>query len=118
VREGRAPSSQPPLELNDDASDVLRDLDGASTGGVRTPHVDAPIAALKGIGQPPGAGVLNGTTLPFDADTLRRRYGDEATFVRRWNDACVAAVESGVLCPEDAERLTELAAAFRFDPGE
>ena len=47
---------------------------GNARGGVRTPAVDAPVALLRGDTDP-GAPVicqLFGSTLPLDADVLRR----------------------------------------------
>jgi hypothetical protein len=50
---GQPPPPAPRLQLDPDAEGgVARDADGIALGGVRSPHVDAPLAALSGTGQP------------------------------------------------------------------
>ncbi len=106
ARGGEPPPSMPTLELTEDGLDVVRDDAGHALGGVRTPHVDVPIATLSGMGQ--GAGgfcELFGTTTPFDEAELRRRYPDRERFVAAWEASVDAAVRAGVLLDPDAEQL-------------
>jgi hypothetical protein len=47
----------------------------------------------------------------FDADTVRALYGDKATWLKRYSKAVDDLVTSGVVLPDDAERMKELALA-------
>jgi hypothetical protein len=101
----------PPLEL--DRSGAL-DVDdtGNALGGIRTPQVDVPIAALSGLGQSGETFCgLFGTTVPLDANRLAAAYPDRDTFVTAWNAAVDRAVESGAVLSVDGERLRAVAAA-------
>jgi hypothetical protein len=47
---------------------IERDEHGNALGGIRTPYVDVPIAALSGLGQTGSIlCLLFGTTVPLDA---------------------------------------------------
>ena len=63
VAAGTLPPTAPPIETADGA--IVRDADGIALGGLRTPHVDVPIATLTGEGLS-----VVGRTLPFDEATL------------------------------------------------
>lgn len=110
VRDGTAPPKQQPLELTPDNHDAIRDDHGDAIGGVRTPHVDVPVATLSGIGNSRGC-FLFGTTAPFDAATLAAAYDDHAAFFVAWNKATTKAVRGGVILAEDAKRLRAVAKA-------
>ena len=61
---------------------IQRDALGNALGGIRTPQVDVPIAALSGLGQTGGAFcALFGTTVPFDAATLAGLYPSHQGYV-------------------------------------
>jgi hypothetical protein len=108
--EGTAPPEMPRLQLDPTGKDLVRDDLGNAVGGVRTPHVDVPIAVLSGMGQEDDNFCrLFGTTRPLDADVLAERYPDHATFVRRWNAALDAAVDAGAILETDADRLRSVA---------
>lgn len=112
VRTGTPPPTSPLLEVSDDGSDYVRDDAGNALGGIRTPHVDVPIARLAGSGQSGETFCfLFGVTEPFDDATLASRYPDHETFVSAWDDATDAAVEAGFILEVDGERLKEVAAA-------
>jgi len=49
IRTGDAPESRPTLDINNSA--FALDAKGNVTGGIRTPHVDVPVAILSGLGQ-------------------------------------------------------------------
>jgi hypothetical protein len=106
ARDGTAPPKQPPIELAPGDHDAVRDERGNALGGVRTPHVDVPVATLSGIGN---SCFLFGTTAPFDAATLAAAYDDHAAFVAAWNKATTKAVRHGVILAEDAKRLRAVA---------
>ena len=88
------------------------DSQGNATGGIRTPQVDVPIAALSGLGQS-GSGFcgLFGTTVPFDAAKLAARYPTHAAFVKAWNQATDKAVKAGFVLQADAPAIKAAAAA-------
>jgi hypothetical protein len=101
----------PPIELDADGGMTVDDL-GIVRGGIRTPHVDVPIARLSGVGQTGSRFCgLFGTTVAFDADQLAALYADHDTFVSQWNEAVDASVRSGALLDVDAERLKAVAGA-------
>jgi len=93
-----------------------RDANGNVIGGVRSPQVDAPVAALGGVGNN-GTGpvgkfcFLFGTTKPFSATKLASLYKTHAQFVAKWDAAAQKAVKGGFLRPLDAVELDNAAAA-------
>ena len=110
ARTGTPPPEMPRLELDDSGDDAVRSPDGNATTGIRSPQLDAPIAALSGLGQPDGSFcALFGTTVPFTADQLAQRYPDQATFVSEWNGAVDAMVSAGALLDADADELRRVA---------
>lgn len=98
VAEGTPPPTAPPIETADGA--ILRDADGNALGGVRTPHVDVPIATLTGEGLS-----VVGQTLPFDTATLDARYGDEAGYLAEFAEALDVTIEAGFLLADDREQI-------------
>jgi hypothetical protein len=110
VATGEAPPVMPVIEVDTDGLPVLDEL-GIVSGGVRTPHVDAPIAVLSGRGQTGQSFCrLFGVTEPLAVETLTELYGDRAGLLGAWETETTAAVEAGVLLPADAERLLAAAA--------
>jgi Alpha/beta hydrolase domain len=88
---------------------------GIALGGVRSPHVDAPIATLTGTGNSPLPNcTLFGTTTPFTPDHLAALYKNHGQFVSRWSHAAQNAVNAGFLLPPDAEDLTAAAAQSKI----
>jgi hypothetical protein len=96
------------------------DANGNALGGVRSPQVDAPVAALGGL-KNGGTGQVGlfcrlfGTTVPFTAEQLATLYPAHKTFVKQWNQAADRAVKAGYLTEADAKELK--AAAERSDIG-
>ena len=93
---------------------------GNAQGGVRSPQVDAPLAALGGVSNS-GEGSLGqfcrlfGTTVPFSGEQLAARYANNRAFVKQWSKAVDRALKAGYLVPEDAKELKQ--AAARSDIG-
>lgn len=108
-----APSRAPRLRVTPGSPAVIaRDPYGNALGGIRTPWVDAPIAALSGGGQSGGGPCsLAGTTVPFDAATLAALYPDHASYVAAIDTATDRAVRAGFLRAGDAELIKANAAA-------
>ncbi len=118
VRTGEPPRSMPRLELDADGSGFELDAVGNARGGVRTPHVDVPVATLSGLGQEGDSFCdLFGTTIAFGREALAERYGDHDSFVERWSAATDAAVAAGVILPADADHVKAAAAASGIGRG-
>ncbi len=117
VAKGVAPPRAPRLEVTGTSPVVFAtDANGNTLGGVRTPSVDAPVAALSGR----AAGgssfcFLFGSTTPFSPDRLDTLYPDHRTFVAAWVRATRSARAAGFLVAADAKEL--VAAARKSDVG-
>lgn len=109
VRTGDAPPEAPRLEVDaaGAAPVYVRDEDGNVLGGIRTPQVDVPVAALSGeAGE--GASVvclLMGSTTPLDADRLGELYASADEYSDAYADAADAAIEAGFVLEDDREAL-------------
>jgi hypothetical protein len=113
VKLGVEPPIAPRLEVTSfSPRTYARDANGNVLGGIRTPHVDAPVAVVTNDGQS-GAGLLcrlSGATFPFDTAKLRSLYRDHEQFVARWRKATNQAVKAGFLLGVDARFLNQAAA--------
>ena len=113
IRTGVAPPVTP--KLQNDAELIGFELDefGNALGGIRTPHVDVPVAALSGVGQSGGSFCgLFGTTASFSDDRLAASYVDRADFRAKWDASVEAAVASGAILAEDADAVKASAAGY------
>ena len=81
------------------------DANGNVLGGVRTPQVDAPIAALGSQGNSGGFCLLFGSTVPFSAAHLASLYESHRQFVVAWSGAIRRDRADGFLLPADATEL-------------
>ena len=81
------------------------DANGNVIGGVRTPQVDAPIAALGSQGNSGGFCFLFGSTVPYDAAHLASLYKSHNQFVAAWAHAVKRDRRDGFLLPADATEL-------------
>jgi hypothetical protein len=114
--DGTLPPIAPRLQLGSPVYAV--DANGNVLGGIRTPAVDAPIARLNGLGQPPAQQfcILFGITVPFTTEKLVELYGDHDGFVAAWNKATQKAVKAGFVLPEDAQDIRVVGAQSTFLP--
>lgn len=108
VRDGIVPPTAPPIEIATEGTTVtvVRDEHGNARGGIRTPYVDAPIAAFTG--EQTNSSVvcrLFGSTVLFDQTTLAALYPDHASYVAAFNASTDQAVADGFLLPPDAALL-------------
>jgi hypothetical protein len=110
VHVGARPPASPRLVLEGEG--FATDDDGNALGGIRTPHVDVPVAVLSGLGNG-GAPLafLTGSTIPFTPDRLRQRYGTAASFVEQFTASAHATVGSGFFLQEDVDEIVAIAAA-------
>jgi hypothetical protein len=112
VRTGKPPRRAPRLEISPGPPvTIARDQHGNAVGGIRTPWVDVPIAALSGEGQSGGSfcGIF-GTTVPFDAAKLAMLYPSHAAYLKAYKRATRRAVRAGFLRKADATLMLEWAA--------
>jgi hypothetical protein len=110
IRTGVPPAVAPPLDVTSTSPVVLtRDAFGNALGGIRSPHVDAPIATLTGLNGGSGFCRLYGSTTPFTPAQLAGLYPTHADFVTAWSDSLDSAVAGGFMLQADADAL--LAAA-------
>jgi Alpha/beta hydrolase domain len=103
------------------------DADGNDVPGIRTPHVEVPLATFtgwnpraEGYGAPALTSIV-GSYLPFTATAAQRRassdprpslaerYRSQADYVRRIAVAAQKLINAGLLLEEDAERYVERA---------
>jgi hypothetical protein len=89
------------------------DANGNVIGGVRTPQVDAPIAALGSQGNSGGFCFLFGSTVPYDAAQLASLYKSHDQFVAAWARAVKRDRRDGFLLPADATELLHSAVASK-----
>jgi len=109
VREGVRPRASARLDVHDGA--FVTDAFGNVRGGIRTPHVDAPVATLSGLGNSGHPiSYLVGTTEPFDAATLGTLYRSKSDYLERFAAATRSAVTAGFVLPDDAEEMRAIAA--------
>jgi Alpha/beta hydrolase domain len=108
VRTGKPPPRAP--RLRTDGASIVRDPRGNALGGIRTPIVDAPVAALSGSGQTGSSFCfLFGTTRPFDRATLASLYPSHRAYVTRFRRSAARAVRAGFLLAPEAARLVAAA---------
>jgi hypothetical protein len=81
------------------------DANGNAIGGVRTPQVDAPIAALGSQGNSGGFCFLFGSTVPNSAAHVASLYKPHGQFVSAWAQAAQRDRADGFLLPTDALEL-------------
>lgn len=110
VRHGTPPPQAPRLEVVPPR--IVRDSNGNALGGIRTPQMDVPIAALSGEGQTGSIFcLLFGTTKPFDAATLAALYPDHNAYVSAFDASTDQAASAGFILPPDAQLMKAAAAA-------
>jgi hypothetical protein len=113
LRDGTPPPVSPRLEVEpgDPATGFVVDEHGIARGGIRTPHVDVPVATLSGLGNS-GAPIsmLCGTTMPFSAEKLASLYSSKADYCAKFDAATDAAVAAGFFLEADAPEIKAIAA--------
>jgi hypothetical protein len=79
------------------------DANGNVKGGVRTPSVDAPVAALSGIA-PAGSSIiclLMGSTIQLSTAELAALYSSRTAYVKDYATATDSAISAGFVLPQD-----------------
>ncbi len=89
--------------------EIVRDLLGNAVGGVRTPHLDVPIAVLT------GSGMGNvGRTIPFTPEQLVEVHGTVDGYRARFRQSLEDAVTAGVILEDDVPEILGVADAIDF----
>ena len=119
VTNGTPPPIAPPLQIASTSPFAYaKDANGNVLGGVRTPQVDAPIAALGGFGNTAAPGNTNpisafcrlfGSTVPFTPEQLAALYKNHGQFVSAWGQATKNLVKAGFILKADEKELTQSA---------
>jgi hypothetical protein len=104
VVDGTAPPPAPPIETAGGA--LSRDEDGNVVGGIRTPDVDAPVAALSGANTTDSVICqLFGATTPFTAERLAELYPTHDDYVEAVTTSADDAVEAEFLLEADRDAI-------------
>jgi hypothetical protein len=117
VKDGIAPPSAPPITM--EGNQVIRDEHGNALGGIRTPHVDVPIATLKPTNNSAGGQgcdammcAMFGATEPFSDAKLLQLYPTHADYVSKYTASANQASAAGfILEPEKQEIIAAAQAA-------
>lgn len=114
MTDGTAPAIGEPL-MSDESGAPLTDEHGNTLGGVRTPHVDVPIATLSGQPASSSSNILCslfGHTVPFTPEKLMELYPTHDDYATKVRDAARSARESKFLLePEEQAMVAEAEAA-------
>ena len=116
---GTAPPTAPRLEVTADASpQIQRDGDGVALGGIRTPPVDVPVAALSGAPGPNPSTIclLLGSTNPISDARLAALYPSRAAYLKKYRADTDAAIKAGFALAQDRAALLAFAEPSRL-PG-
>jgi hypothetical protein len=119
MEKGKAPRTAPRLEVTADTPpQVMRDANGIAIGGIRTPPVDVPVAALSGAPGPNPSTIclLLGSTTPFSDAQLRQLYRSRARYRDEYRADADRAIKSGFVLAQDRAALLAFAEPSRI-PG-
>jgi hypothetical protein len=117
INSGTAPVTAPRIDVIPGAAPkVNRNADAIALGGIRTPPVDVPVAALSGAPGPKPSTIclLLGSTKPLPASRLAQLYPSRAAYVQRFDADADATIKAGFVLPEDRAALLALAQPSRI----
>ena len=109
---GEPPPQAARLAIDDEGSGFRLDENGLAVGGIRTPWVEVPTAAMSGLGQSGETfAVLFGRTEPFDDAGLMALYpGGKADYLERFESSLSATIAAGFILEDDREEILAVAA--------
>jgi hypothetical protein len=119
VQTGKAPVVAPRIDVAaGQHPQIVRNVDGLALGGIRTPPVDVPVAALSGMPGPNPSIIclLLGSTVPLPAARLAQLYPSPTVYLKRYKADADAAIRAGFVLPEDRAALLAFAEPGRI-PG-
>lgn len=114
-----APPNPPLLTVQSTSPFTLsRDVHGNALGGIRTPHVDVPIATLDDDNAAPPGGfpfcALFGRTIPFSEAKVMQLYPTHADFIQQWSASVDASVAAGFVPFEEGVFLKDAASGWLY----
>ena len=119
VADGKAAPHAARIETTEGGRRIVRDEFGNAKGGVRSPAIDVPTAAIIPVGEnaptdPKTARCdMVGWQTPLGPAQLASLYPDHAAYVKSFDASAAALVKDGWLLPEDADRLKAEARAAK-----
>ena len=114
---GTAPRTAPRIDVDPGPPvKVRRDADGIALGGIRTPPVDVPVAAVSGVAGPDPSVIclLLGSANPLSAARLAQLYPSRAAYVARFDADADATITAGFALSEDRAALLAFAEPNRI----
>ncbi len=93
------------LEVAGEISVPKVDEFGNAIGGLRSPFVDLPLSTYKVHAESGGLFMLTGDEVPLSHDMVVGRYQTLGSYLRQFNDALDATIESGDLLSIDRDEL-------------
>jgi Alpha/beta hydrolase domain len=105
---GTAPPVAPRIDVTPGTTpQVVRDDDGIARGGIRTPPVDVPVAALSGApGENPSTiCLLLGSATPLSAARLAALYPSRKAYLARFTAAADKTIKAGFALRADRAAL-------------
>jgi hypothetical protein len=110
-----APAHGAPLSALSNSPVILdRDAQGNALGGVRSPHVDAPVATIDSANTGTSFCRLFGRTVPLSVAEILALYPTKMDFTTQWLNALNAGVADGFLLAADVPELDAAANAWQF----
>jgi hypothetical protein len=112
MENGKAPRTAPRFELTANTPpQIMRDSNGIALGGIRTPPVDVPVAALSGAPGPNPSTIclLLGSNAPFSDAQLRQLYPSRARYRDEYRADADRAIKAGFVLPQDRAALLAFA---------
>jgi hypothetical protein len=114
---GTPPPKAPRLETTetDGKAQITRDADGIALGGIRTPPVDVPVAALSGAPGPDPSTIclLLGSSAPFSDARIAELYPSRDVYVQKYEASTDATIKAGFALRADREALLAFAEPSR-----
>jgi hypothetical protein len=114
---GRAPVTAPRIDVTPGATPtIVRNADGIALGGIRTPPVDVPVAALSGAPGPNSSAIclLVGSSKPFSTARLHELYPSRADYLQRFTASADTTIHAGYVTPQDRAALLAFAEPSRI----
>jgi len=117
VDNGTPPRTAPRIDVTGGPTPtVQRDADGLALGGIRTPPVDVPVAAVSGVPGPNPSVIclLLGSAKPLPAARLAQLYPSRATYLQKFTADADATIKAGFALPDDRASLLAFAEPKRI----
>jgi hypothetical protein len=112
IQMGKGPVTAPRIDVAPGATpQIQRSPDGLALGGIRTPPVDVPVAALSGAPGPTPSAIclLVGSTKRFTATRLAQLYPSRAAYLQRYDASANTTIKAGFALPDDRGALLAFA---------